>query len=87
MLNLDITHDALKFLEKLPPKQFRQIVNKIFDLLKDPRPQDAKRLTGYRHYWRVDIGEYRIVYRILQDTIKLAVVGKCNDDEVYKSFQ
>ena len=87
MLKLDITHDALKFLKKISPKQFRQIVNKMFDLLKNPKPQDVKLLIGYPHYWRVDVGEYRIIYRILKDTVKIAVIGKRNDDEVYRQFK
>ncbi|MCD6273542.1 MAG: type II toxin-antitoxin system RelE/ParE family toxin [Deltaproteobacteria bacterium] len=87
MLKLDITHDALKFLKKISPKQFRQIVNKMFDLLKNPKPQDVKPLIGYPHYWRVDVGEYRIIYRILKDTVKIAVIGKRNDDEVYRQFK
>ncbi len=87
MLKLDITHDALKFLKTIPPKQFRQIVNKMFDLLKNSKPQDSKQLTGYPDYWRADIGEYRIVYRVLKDTVKIAVIGKRNDDEVYRKFK
>lgn len=81
MLKLDITHDALKFLKKLQPKQFRQIVNKIFDLLKNPKPQDSKQLSGYADYWRADVGEYRIVCRVLKDTVKIAVIGKRNDND------
>ena len=26
-------------------------------------PQDAKKLQGYENYTRIDIGEYRIIYR------------------------
>lgn len=87
MLKLDITHDALKFLNKLPPKQFRRIVNKIFDLIKNPKPHDSKQLSGYTDYWRTDVEEYRIIYRILEGTVKIAVIGKRNDDEVYRQFR
>ena len=35
----------------------------------------------------VDTGEYRIVYRFDNDTVYIAVIGKRNDDEVYKRIK
>lgn len=87
MFKLDLTKAAGKFLQKLPPKQFRQVVTTIFRLREQPEPTDSKQLTGYSEYRRVDIGEYRIVYRIDDETIKICVVGKRNDSEVYKRFK
>jgi len=86
MLPLDLTHQAKDFLGQLDPKQFRQVVKKIFSLMEDPKPGDAKPLHGYP-YWRADIGEYRIVYRVEQSTLKIALVDKRNDDEIYKKLR
>lgn len=87
MYRLDLTKAAGKFLEKLNPKQFRQIVTTIFNLRKQPQPPDSKQLIGFSKYRRVDTGEYRIIYRVVKDTIKVCVIGKRNDDEVYKKFK
>ncbi|NOT54936.1 MAG: type II toxin-antitoxin system RelE/ParE family toxin [Deltaproteobacteria bacterium] len=86
MLKLDITHDCLKFLRTLNPKQFRQVVTAVFNLLHAPEPHDSAALTGYP-YRRVDIGEYRIVYRVEGDMLKVPLVGKRNDDEIYKDLR
>ncbi len=86
MLFLDLTHQARDFLAHLDPKQFRQVVKKIFSLMEDAKPADAKPLHGYP-YWRADIGEYRIVYHIDQNTLKVALVDKRNDDEIYKKLK
>lgn len=83
MLKLDLTRQARRFLETLPPKQFRQVVNKVFSLRSVPDAPDSIQMHGYP-YRRADIGEYRIVYRVESDTLKVACVGKRNDDEVYK---
>jgi mRNA interferase RelE/StbE len=40
-------------------------------------------LQGYS-FLRVDIGEYRVVYRVENDCLMVACVGKRNDDEVYR---
>jgi len=83
MLKLRISKDARKFLDTLPPKQFRQIVQKVFALLDDPRPYDTKELKGYP-FLRNDAGEYRIIYDVQDDALRLILVGKRNDDEVYR---
>ena len=80
---LDLTHDAFKFLDHLPAKQFRQVVTKVFALMENPEPQDSKALAGFE-YRRADIGEYRIVYRFDRDFLFVAVIAKRNDSEVYK---
>lgn len=83
MLKLQVSKDSARFLDTLPPKQFRQIVKKVFALLEAPRPHDSKELKGYP-FLRSDIGEYRIVYEVTGDTLRLVLVGKRNDDEVYR---
>ena len=83
MLKLDITKQVLKFFRPLPAKQYRQIFNKILALMEDPEPTDSSPLIGYP-YRRADIGEYRIVYRVEEDCLKVALIGKRNDDEVYR---
>jgi mRNA interferase RelE/StbE len=87
MYKLDLTKAAGKFLQKLPAKQFRQIVTTIFRLMEQPQPHDSKYLIGYPEYRRVDIGEYRIIYRVDDGTVKICVIGKRNDSEVYKRFK
>jgi mRNA interferase RelE/StbE len=86
MLKLLLTKDSLKFLDGLPAKQFRQIMLRALNLLDNPRPPDSKPLTGYP-FWRNDIGEYRIVYDVHGDTLRILVVGKRNDSEVYKDLK
>ncbi len=86
MKRLDITRDACKFLADLQAKQYRQVGQKTFALLADPQPNDAGQLKG-SIYWRVDIGEYRIIYRFDEETVFVGFIGKRNDDEVYKKFE
>jgi mRNA interferase RelE/StbE len=88
-LKIDFTRDAVQPIEDLTvPKQFRQVVTKILSLLKEPNPADSFALQGYDAR-RTDIGEYRIVYRYEEsdDTLKIIVVAKRNDDEVYKTLK
>ena len=86
MLKLDITHDCLKFLRTLDARQCRQVVMTLLNLLHTPEPHDSASLAGVP-YRRVDIGEYRIIYRIDGDILKVPLIGKRNDDEVYRALR
>jgi len=86
VLKLDITNDCLKFLRTLDPKQFRQVVTSLFELLRNPEPHDSSQLHG-TPFHRVDVGEYRIIYRIEGDLLKVPLIGKRNDAEVYRNLR
>ena len=86
MLKLNLTRQALRFLDQLPPKQFRQVARKIFSLMKDPLPPDSIEMKGYP-FRRTDTGEYRIVYRVEGDCLKVSFIGKRNDDEIYRQIK
>ncbi len=85
MLRLDLTSKAIAFLDKLPPKQFKQVSTKIFSLMANSKPHDSKELKGYP-YRGTDIGEYRIIFRVEEDVLKIALVGKRNDSAVYREL-
>jgi mRNA interferase RelE/StbE len=85
VLKLQASKEAQRFLDSLPPKQFRQIVRKVFEILEQPKPHDTSELKGYP-FLRNDVGEYRLIYDIKGDTLRLILVGKRNDDEIYKQI-
>ena len=86
MAKIDLKPKAQKFIESLPPKHRRQVKDQILALQGKPCPHDSKKLQGYENYNRVDIGEYRIIYRyeIKRDIVTVILVGKRNDDEIYR---
>jgi len=85
-MNLQLSKKSIRFLETLDAKQYRQVARKIFSLLRNPAPADSKELKGFP-FRRVDVGEYRIVYRVEEDLVKIALVGKRNDEDVYKKLK
>lgn len=72
----------MKFMLDLPPKQCKQLAKKALSLCVTPYPNDHIKMKG--GLYRVDAGEYRIVYDIEVDTVRVMVIGKRNDDDVYK---
>ncbi len=84
--SLIIEHSARKSLKNIQPKFIQQIVFKIFTLQDNPFPQDYKKLKGFEDSYRVDQGEYRILYIVENDKIRVFKIGKSNYDEVYKNL-
>ncbi|KKU59564.1 MAG: hypothetical protein UX81_C0008G0014 [Parcubacteria group bacterium GW2011_GWA2_47_12] len=87
MLKFNPSKVSEKFLRKLPPKHRRQVAEKIYKLTENPKPSDATTLKGYNNYYRADIGEYRIVYRWSSAALYVPLIGKRNDDEVYRKLK
>ncbi len=86
MLDINISKTAGKFLKKLSGKPAKQIKNKLLQMMENPYPQDSVKLQGYP-FFRVDSGEYRIIYFVEDKTLNIKIIGKRNDDEVYKKLQ
>jgi len=85
MLKIDLSNDAIEFIAKREPKHQRQIKARIRALQENPTPSDSKSLKYVGEpFLRVDIGEYRIDFRAMAETLYVPVVGKRNDDEVYR---
>jgi mRNA interferase RelE/StbE len=76
-------------LKGLQPKIVAQIAKKVLSLNLEPLPSDSKELKGYPGYYRVHSGEYRIIYtyRSDLDLVQIILIGKRNDDDVYKKLE
>jgi mRNA interferase RelE/StbE len=83
---LDLTPRSRKYLANLPAKPFRQLVTRIFALLDDPLPPDARPLEGFP-YHRADSGEHRIIYPFDAQSVRIALIGKRNDAAVYQELE
>ena len=87
-MDIILSKDSKKFIEKLTAKQAKQIVIKIKELTLTPYPNDSKKLKGVQtEYYRVEVGEFRIIYEIEKENILIILVGKRNDNEVYNQFK
>lgn len=86
-MKLEVSKRSYDELSELQTKQFKQVMMKILMLLKEPFPQDHTKLKGYGPYNKVDSGEYRIIYRVEKENLYIDLVGKRNDDEIYKKMK
>ena len=86
VLPLSLSKASVRFLDTLPPKQYRQVTRKIIMLMANSQPADAERLKGFE-YSRVTVGEYRVIFDVHDGLLRIVAIGKRNDHEVYRRLR
>ena len=81
---IEVTPRARKDLRTLSMR-VRQIMADQIDALKnDPRPQGCKKLKGREDFYRIRVGDYRVVYQI-EDKVLLILIVRIGDrKEIYE---
>ena len=82
--SLEIKRSAAKEMAQLPPKDRGRIVARIQALADDPRPVGAEKLSGQERY-RVRQGDYRILYEIEDQILRIMVVKIGHRRDVYRT--
>ena len=75
-----VERKALRQLQRIPPPHRQRVRGAVLDLAENPRPSNARKLTG-RPAWRVRIGDYRVIYEIddANTTVLVVVIGPRGD--------
>jgi mRNA interferase RelE/StbE len=84
---LDLSKQSADFLQNIPAKQARQIAEKLKLLANDPNSLPSEQLRGYAPMRRVKAGEFRIIYALEGDAVQIRLIGKRNDDDIYKALE
>jgi mRNA interferase RelE/StbE len=84
--SIDLSRQAERFLRELPAKQARQIAEKLQALVADPAALPSEQLRGYAPMRRLRAGEFRIIFAVDGETVQVRLIGKRNDDEIYKAL-
>ncbi len=77
---------AERQLAALPKDARRQIARKIDALRKDPRPQGVKLLHGDERFYRLRVGDYRVIYAIEGRRLVILVIKIGHRKDVYKNL-
>lgn len=80
---IEILPVAVRAIRKLPPEAKRRVQAVIELLASEPRPPAAAKLTA-RPEWRVRAGDYRVLYRIQDETLTVVVVDAGHRREIYR---
>lgn len=81
---IEVRPAAVRALERVARADQQRLRAAIALLAEDPRPPNARRLSG-RPGYRVRVGDHRIIYTVDQGVLLVVVVTLGHRREVYRS--
>jgi mRNA interferase RelE/StbE len=81
---VEFTTAAAKEIRKLEPQIRRRILAGIAELEREPRPPGVRKLAGYDNAWRVRVGDYRVLYEVIDAQVLVTVVRVAHRRDVYE---
>ncbi len=84
---IEVLPSAAREFEALPRDAQGRVADAIDALADDPRPDGAKLLagTGRERIWRIAVGQYRILYQIVDARVTVIIVRVTDRREVYNA--
>ena len=86
MYKIELKREPEKFIRKQSGKIQIQLISALRKLQKDPRPRQAKKLSGLDELYRIRVGDYRIVYTIRNKKLIILVLRIAHRKDVYKKL-
>ena len=77
---------AVRQLRAIPQPAALTILRALTPLGDDPRREDAdvRKLAGYADRYRLRVGDYRVIYEVVEGQLIILVVGVGHRREVYR---
>jgi mRNA interferase RelE/StbE len=75
---------ARKKLSTLPVFIHNNIIEEISALSVTPRPAGCKKLKGLKNSWRIRIGDYRVIYEVEDNILRIMVIAIGHRKDIYK---
>jgi mRNA interferase RelE/StbE len=80
---IEVRPAAARALRKVDPQMRARVQGAIALLAEDPRPPSARALRG-RPGYRVRVGDYRIIYTVIDDVLLVVVVTLGHRRDIYE---
>ena len=80
---IKIEKDAQKFLKKLPRPDETRVLKAIAKL---PDEGDRKQMKGHPVFFRLRVGDYRIIYTVDNGQLIVRVVDAGNRGQIYNRY-
>jgi mRNA interferase RelE/StbE len=79
---------AVRQLRAIPKPAALTILRALTPLGDDPRRPDpnVKKLAGYEDRYRLRVGDYRVIYEIMDEQLVILVVGVGHRREIYRAM-
>ena len=81
--SITFARSARRELEALDSSIILRILSKIETLAVHTRPYGSRKLSGEKHLWRIRIGDYRVIYSVLDKERRIDITAVRHRREAY----
>ena len=82
--SVELTRTAEKQLRRIAKRERNRLVEAILGLVARPRPRGARKLQGYDDVYRIRVGQYRVVYEVVEDRVIVIVLKLGHRKDIYR---
>ena len=75
---------AQKDLDGFSGKLLSRFEEAIMGLYDEPRPRNAKKLSGSSALWRIRVGDYRVLYEIVETEKEIKIYKIAHRKDAYR---
>jgi mRNA interferase RelE/StbE len=83
---IQIDKDAEKVLRRQGRTTRERLVKAILVLAGDPHPSNSHKLEGYHDLYRLRVGDWRIIYQIVNEQLLILVLEIGSHGEIYRNY-
>jgi mRNA interferase RelE/StbE len=82
--HIEISHRAAKQIRAIPRQVQERITSSLTTLEQNPRPPGCKQLAGDSGFYRIRVGDYRVIYSIEDDVLLVLVLKVGPRRDIYR---
>ncbi len=82
--SIQFAESAARSLARLPTAVRVRITTKIDALADNPHPAGTRKMKGDEHAYRLRVGDYRVVYDIVEDIVVVLILRVGHRKDVYR---
>ena len=75
---------ALRELKNIDRQDVSRVVAAVGTLADNPFPGGVRKLQGAEHTYRIRVGDYRIVYEVYHDSVRIQIIRVRHRRDVYR---
>jgi mRNA interferase RelE/StbE len=84
--SIRLSKSIAKDIRRIPTAVLTLIDKRIASLKADPVPVTAKKIHGYENYYRLRVGNYRIVYEVTSTVRIITIIRFGHRKDVYRNL-
>ena len=84
---VELSRSAERDLLRLGARARERLRSRIGQLTENPRPIGSRKLSGEEFYYRIRVGEYRVIYEVFDDARLVVIIAVGHRSRVYRRLR